>query len=308
MSEAPKTIAVICTIYNEEAALPIFFERIKAVRLTVTDVNLKLFFIENGSWDRSHEIVTDFSAEHDWVFTFALSRNFGYQGALMCGFREVEADGYIVIDVDCEDPPEMLTTFLPKWLGGIDVVYGERHNRPEAQALKLARRAFYRLTKFIADADFILDMAEFALISKRVRDVVVANRSTSPFVRNEIAYSGYSRLAVPYDRQLRVAGKTHYRIVGMSKFAISGIFTSSTFLLRVWGYIVPILVMFNLVGLIALFYTPAVGMALAVVNTTVIAAIAMSVSLYIARIYKDSVGRPIYIVDELKSVRPPGPQ
>lgn len=295
-------LAVITSVFNEEEAIPIFFERFAKEREKLgDDIDVRLFFIDNGCVDNSLDLIRELRTTHNWVNVISLSRNFGYQGALICGLQSVEADGYIVIDVDCEDPPEMLPEFVKYWREGHDVVYGLRRNRPEAWALRMARNVFYRFTRMIADADFILDMAEFALISQRVRDAVISTASTHPFVRAEIAYAGFTRKALPYDRQVRSAGKTHYNFLDMTRFAIAGILTSSTFPLRVWGYLVPLLAIAGVISGLFLNASSKAFQVLIALEVGCIMLMIMICCLYVARIYKDQIKRPIYVIDERKT-------
>ena len=115
-----------------------------------------------------------------------------------------------MIDVDCEDPPEMIPKFVNEWEKGYDIVYGKRDKRPEFIGIQLARKAFYRITRLIADYDFILDMAEFSLVSARVREAILQNRTTFPFIRTEIGFVGFKRKGISYARQHRIVGKSHY--------------------------------------------------------------------------------------------------
>ena len=98
------------------------------------------------------------------------SRNFGYQASLLCGLTNLEGDAYVIIDADCEDPPELIPEFVKKWEEGYDLVYGDRKWRSENPAVAMARRVFYRITRRIADLEFIIDMAEFSRFSRRMRD------------------------------------------------------------------------------------------------------------------------------------------
>jgi|TARA_B100000315_G_C14566837_1_gene583381 dolichol-phosphate mannosyltransferase len=295
-------LAVISSVFNEEEVIPIFFERFAKEREKLgDDLDVRLFFIDNGCVDNSLDLIRELRATHNWVNVISLSRNFGYQGALICGLQSVEADGYIVIDADCEDPPEMLPEFVKYWRKGYDVVYGLRRGRHESWILRLTRGIFYRFTRMIADADFILDMAEFALITRRVRDAVISTASTHPFVRAEIAYAGFTRKALPYDRQARPAGKTHYNFFHMSRFAIAGILTSSTFPLRAWGYFVPLLAIVGVISGLFLNASSKAFQVLIALEVGCIMIMIMICCLYVARIYKDQIQRPIYMIDERKT-------
>jgi len=229
-----------------------------------------------------------------------MSRNFGYQSSVQAGMLYASGDGIIVIDVDCEDPPELILKFIEKWEEGYDIVYGLRGDRPEWWVIKKARNVFYHTLRLIADSDIVLYMAEFALISSHVRDTIVDNKNTFPFLRAEIGYVGFSRFGVPYDRQPRVVGKTHYNLFTMVSFGVAGILTSSTFLMRFFAYLLPFFILFNAVFLFAeIFYLESAQLfkTLVVMDLVYIISLLTIQGIYSARIYKNGIGRPIFIVD-----------
>jgi glycosyltransferase involved in cell wall biosynthesis len=293
-------ISIVCPVYNEQDAVPIFFDRLYSAIGPLQDkFNFELIFMNNASTDSSLDAIMNLRAMHDWVHVITLSRNFGYQASLTCGLTNAVGDATIFIDVDCEDPPEMIPDFIQHWQSGFDIVYGQRVSRPESRVMVVARKIFYRLTRLIADNDFILDMAEFALLSGRVRAICLRNRSTYPFIRSEIAYAGFKRYNIPFRRQTRIAGVTHYNLVRMFRFAIGGILSASTFPLRLAAYAAALLVPLNLiVALICLFSRDIDIRPLILLNWTAITFAAGSISLYVARIYKDGVNRPLYVIDQ----------
>ncbi len=302
-SEKP-LISIICPVYNEQACVPLFFERLNTALVGLwADFEFELIFTNNSSTDRTLEEIQKIRAAAPWVHVISLSRNFGYQVSIACGLRNAAGEAIVFIDVDCEDPPEMIPQFLEHWRAGNDVVYGLRAERPENRAIVLARKLFYRLTRVIADSDFNLDMAEFALISRRVRETCLHNRSSAPFVRNEIAYAGFRQFGIPYARGRRVAGATHYNLIRMMRFAIAGILSSSTFPLRFTAYCGLPLAAIDLIAVIVDLATGPYDLRpLLLVNFALVLIGVCGVSLFTARIYKDVIQRPLYIVDTARSL------
>ena len=233
------------------------------------------------------------------VQVLTLSRNFGYQASVLAGITHAAGDAIIVIDVDCEDPPEMIPQFIAKWEEGYDIVYGRRQNRPEPRPLVLERKLFYRTLRLMADTDIVLDMAEFALVSSRVRNAMCDNKNTFPFLRAEIGYSGFSRYGITYDRQQRTTGKSYYNLWGMFMFAIAGILSVSTFPIRVAAYMWPLIVVINLVLLVLDITGISAGAFRILVILDLIYGITLLTThgLYLARIYKNDAARPIFIID-----------
>ncbi|MBL6933856.1 MAG: glycosyltransferase family 2 protein [Alphaproteobacteria bacterium] len=293
-------ISLICPVYNEEAAIPIFLKRLRESIKPLRDrYDFELIFTNDGSTDRTMELIKAECAHDKMVQLVTFSRNFGYQASVLSGLQHAAGEAMIVIAVDCEDPPELIPRFIEGWEQGHDIVYGRRGPRPEPWLIQLCRKVFYRLIHRIADSDFVPYMGEFALFTRRVRDVVLSNRSTFMFIRSEIAFAGFSRLAISYAPQPRVGGRSHYNIWGMTKFAIGNILTSSTFPLRLAAYLgVPLLFLNWLVPVIGVLTgeNPLPVWLIALdLNFLVLAAIFVAV--YVARIYKDGMDKPKFIID-----------
>ena len=184
-------VSIICPVYNEERAIPLFYDRLNAVWASLSaKYDFELIFTNNRSVDGTLASIQALREKDLKVQVITLSRNFGYQASVLAGISYSTGEATVVIDVDCEDPPEMLPLFIAKWEEGYDIVYGLRANRPEPRALIFMRKLFYRLLRLMADTDIVLDMAEFALVSARVRNVMCDNKNTFPFLRAEIGYSG----------------------------------------------------------------------------------------------------------------------
>lgn len=301
-------LTIICPAYNEEASLPIFFTRMSSVAALIADrYDVNILFINNGATDRTLDLIQSFDSPHLGTYVVTLSRNVGYQRAIECGLRMAKGDLFVVIDADCEDPPEMIPDFLARQAQGYDIVYGERVDRTEGVIMKAMRRLFYRVTRALADEEIVLDMAEFALITAEVRDAIIADTSSFPFIRASIGRVGFSRTGIPYKRQARVAGQTHYNLFRMATFAVAGILSSSTLLLRLPIYLLP----FWLIAVMALaaFHLSS-GSSWSMVLMIALVCLYLGgtvafIAVYVARIYKNTLGRPNYVVDrKLTSLQP----
>ena len=306
MSTLP-VLTVICPIYNEENAIPLFFDRVSRVfdRLAGDFVS-NLLFVDNCSQDGTPKIVRELCEKHSNVYSIVLSRNFGYQCSVECGLTNARGDLFVVIDVDCEDPPELIPEFLENRKAGYDIVYGERLDRPENSLIKTLRRLFYRLTRSVADDYFVLDMAEFSLITAEVRDAIVRDNNSFPFIRSSIGRVGFRRKNIPYKREKRVAGKTHYNLSGMTIFAIAGILSSSTFLLRVPAFFFPIwAILITATTLVAFFagppwYLPGI-LVVCLLGFGFCGFTVVCISIYLARVYKNGLHRPNFIIRKTES-------
>jgi dolichol-phosphate mannosyltransferase len=305
-----KRITVICPVYNEESTIPVFYDRFcRAIEPLRPRYDFELIFTNNRSSDNSLEVILDIRARDRSVQVVTLSRNFGYQASLQAGLSVATGDAIMFIDVDCEDPPELIPRFVEKWEEGYDVVYGERAGRPEWIVMKKLRDYFYLVLKALGDAEIVLYMAEFALFSRSVREAIVNNQNTFPYIRAEIGYAGFSRYGVRYERHPRVRGTTHYNILDMVTVAIGAILTSSTFPMRAAAVAFPVVALLNAVLLAADGPGPAGTWFKLLVALDLTAGLLLlsTYGLYLARVHKNVMGRPIFIIDpRLTALNRPG--
>jgi polyisoprenyl-phosphate glycosyltransferase len=295
-----KPVSIICPVYNEQENICMFYERTQRVMDSMSaSYDFEIIFTNNCSTDETYDIICELHQRDKRVKLLTFSRNFGYQASVLAGLSYAKGDASVVIDVDCEDPPELISQFIEKWEQGYDVVYGIRRKRQENQIVQWMRRLFYWLLQKMGDYEVIRDMAEFALITKEVRHHILNNKSTFPFLRTEIGYVGFRRIGIDYTRQARQHGKTHYNFIGMALFAIGGILSSSTFLLRLSALIGMLLLPANLILLIIelLSTNSRAFEVLVVMDLMYIVFFLAILSVYNARIYKDGVNRPVFIVD-----------
>ena len=300
-----ETFEVICPVYNERQALPVFVERIAKVFDGLRcRYSCRLLFIDNCSHDDSVAILRDFADRFDWIEFIEMSRNFGYQVSVECGLRNSIGDITGVVDVDCEDPPELFAEFLSLIESGYDVVYGERTDREEGLTLKLVRKLYYRLTRAAADERFLLDMAEFCVMRKNVREAVNRDATSFPFIRASIGRVGFDIKNVPYKRNKRAVGQTHYNLFGMWVFGFAGLLSSGTLWLRLPAYLFPFWFFLSCVlAWLAITASSRIALILLIFNGFMfLGFIAVGLSLYTARIYKNGLHRPNYYVNIRKSV------
>ncbi len=244
------------------------------------------------------EVISALRKENPFVFIISLSSNVGYQKSIECGLRNVKGDIITFIDVDCEDPPEMILQFVQGYEQGYDIVYGERVARDENRVISWFRKLFYRIVYSIADEDFILYMAEFALVTAEVRDAIIRDQSSFPFIRSSIARVGFNRIGIPYRRQRRIGGQTHYNFLHMITFAAAGILAASTLVLRLPIYFFPVwLVLTGVLGAIQIQTgNPWIFLVNLLLACAYLGGTVAFIALYVARTYKNGLGRPNYVI------------
>jgi polyisoprenyl-phosphate glycosyltransferase len=297
-------VSIVTPVFNEEGAVPIFYERLrKALDPLAAVFEFEIIFTNNRSADHTLERILELRARDPRVQVLTYSRNFGQVASVLGGMKQASGDLVALIDVDCEDPPEMIPDFLAGWREGYDIVYGERAQRPEPAPITWGRKFFYRFARLTADSDIILDMAEFCLMTAVVRDAVVSTRSVQPFVRGEIAYYGFSRKGIRYARQRRVYGRTHYDLARMIEFALQGVLSTTTLPLRMPVFTLPLLALAN-VGLATAYFGgwwKEAYHALVVIDLLWLATAVSFIGLYLGRHYRNLVARPMVVPDWSRS-------
>lgn len=294
-------LTIIIPVFNESNTIELFFLRLKEI-LPIINKNYKVhvLFVNDGSTDNSYNIICELREKYSFVYVISLSSNVGHQKAIECGLRNAIGDLFVVTDVDCQDPPEMILEFLELHEEGFDLVYGIRSDRDEQWVIKRLRKFFYHVVKRVSDDDAILYMAEFALLTSEVRSAVVDSKDSFPFLRSSIARVGFKRIGISYKRQQRIAGKTHFNLRKMAVFAIAGVLASTTLPLRLPVYILPIWTLSILLIVFAFYQTyHYFFMLLFILLICLYIGGTLSViALYQGRIYKNSLRRPNYFIQK----------
>lgn len=304
MNNKPR-LTIICPVCNEESTVSIFFERIKPVMAALSEkYEPALVFTNNASTDGTVDAILKIRESHPNVFLITISKNVGYQNSLECGLRTARGDVFVFIDVDLEDPPEMILDFVKYYEEGYDIVYGDRRDRSEPTLIKLGRKLFYRVLKVVADDDVILDMAEFSLMASHVRDAVVKDHTSFPFIRASIGRVGFKRKGLPYKRHKRVGGQSHFRFLGMAHFAIAGILSSSTLFLRLPIYTLPVWLLAVTACAVARVYIDSrwLDVIILLLVCSYFGSAISFIAIYVGRTYKNSLGRPNFVIDHKHSI------
>ena len=300
-----KKIAIICPLYNEEKSLLIFIEEIKKVEKQISDkYELDIVFSNNASTDRTLSMLEELSNKYKNIYYYTLSKNFGYQNSLSFALKNTTGDLFIIIDSDGEDPPSMILDFLKKYEEGNDIVYGERVNRPEGFIIKKMRNLFYRVLKFFSDDEIILNMAEFSLFTNEVKEHLIEENSSFPFLRSAISRVGFDLKAIPYSRNERFAGKSNYNFYSMLKFAVAGILASTTLPLRFPIYFFPFWLGISTFLLLGSINNELLWKYFIFFSIIYLVLILSFISIYLARIYKNGLMRAnAYLVGKKSKIQ-----
>lgn len=235
--KASVTYSIIVPMYNEEAVIEHTYERLKVV-MDSAGQPYELIFVNDGSKDRTVELMKRIGDLDPNVRLIDFSRNFGHQIAISAGMDYAQGDAIIVIDADLQDPPEVILDMIDKWKEGFEVVYGRRLKRKgETLFKKLTAMAFYRVLRSMTNVDIPLDTGDFRLIDRKVCDVLRGLKEKNRFVRGLISWIGFRQTSVEYVREERFAGETKYPLRKMIRFALDGITSFSYKPLKIATYL-----------------------------------------------------------------------
>jgi glycosyltransferase involved in cell wall biosynthesis len=305
----PEMISIVVPCLNEEQVLRETNRRLVAV-LEQLPQKFEILYVDDGSTDRTPEILRELQTEDQRIRVVRFSRNFGHQMAITAGLEHASGDAVAIIDADLQDPPEVIADFVAKWMDGFDVVYGVRSEREGETAFKLwTAKVFYRLIGKLSDTEIPLDTGDFRLMGRRVVDALLAMPERDRFVRGMVSWLGFSQAAVPYRRAARAAGVTKFSLFKMLRFATDGIVSFSILPLRLATWVgfaasgiallgILITVVERLMGVEGLVRGWA-SILVAILFIGGVQLICMGIiGEYVGRIYGESKRRPLYVVRE----------
>ena len=219
----PVDISVVIPVYNEEANIAALYDRLRSV-LDAMSVSYELIFVNDGSRDRSLNLLLALAARDKHLVYIDLSRNFGHQVAVTAGLDAARGDAVVIIDADLQDPPELIPRLYDKLPDGYEVVYAKRRSRRgESLAKKLTARLFYRILTAITRISIPVDTGDFRIISRKVVEGLKRMPEQHKFLRGQISWIGYQQTFVEYDRAERAGGGTGYTYRKMIRLALDGI-------------------------------------------------------------------------------------
>jgi glycosyltransferase involved in cell wall biosynthesis len=310
-ADAKPTYSLVVPAHNEEDVIAELAARLRQV-MDSLDGSAEAILIDDGSRDRTYDLMLD-AAQSDPRFRLVrLSRNFGHQIALTAGLDVAAGDAVIVLDADLQDPPEVVLELAERWRQGYDVVYGVRDERDGETRFKRATAAlFYRAFNRISELKVPPDVGDFRLVDRRALEVFLQMRENSRFVRGMFSWIGFRQTGVLYRRHERLAGETKYPLRKMLRFATTGVISFSAaplraaltlgFLASFASFLVGVSAAF--VKLTGAFSVP--GWASIIVVMTFIGGVQLIllgvIGEYIGDIHAEVKRRPLYVVSELEN-------
>lgn len=303
-----KKISIVIPMYYEEEVAEECYQRISNTLKKLDNYDYELIFINDGSQDKTQEILENIANQDKKAKIITFSRNFGHQCAVTAGIKHVTGDCVVIIDADLQDPPEVIPEMLKLWEQGNEVIYGKRKSRKGESKFKLlSAKMFYRTLDALSDVKIPMDTGDFRLVDRKVIDVINSMPEHNKFLRGLYSWVGFKQIPYEYERQERYAGKTKYPLKKMLKLASDGIISFSTKPLKLVGYLGIItivisiaLLIYTLISYVFSLNNLTAGWTSIMVAITLFSGVQLVsiwlISEYIARIYDETKNRPQYII------------
>jgi dolichol-phosphate mannosyltransferase len=307
------TVSVVVPVFNEEATLDALVSRLERA-LEGAALDYEVVFVNDGSRDRSGEMLRAQHLRNPRLKCIMLSRNFGHQVAVTCGLDHAQGDAVIVMDGDLQDPPEVLPGLIARWREGFDVVYAVRRRRKEGWVKVLAYKVFYWVLHRVSYLDIPLDSGDFSLMDRRVVDLLAAMPERNRFVRGLRTWVGLRQTGFEYERDARYAGESKYSFTKLLRLAFDGLVSYSFAPLRLvsnLGMLVSLSALLYMVYLLVarLFGDLTIqGWTSTVVIVLFLGGIQLLslgiIGEYIGRIFDEVKQRPQYVIGDSLGVGP----
>lgn len=303
-----KSISILVPVFNESKVLPIFFERIEPL-LKKLAYHTELLFVDDGSTDNSCNLINNRKSISDKRKLIKLSRNFGKEAALCAGLNAATGDAVIIIDVDLQDPPELIIDMVEAWEAGADVVNMKRTIREGESWFKLVcAKGFYKLLNKLSDTYIPENVGDFRLIARNVVDVINAMPERNIYMKGIFSWPGFNTTTINFNRCARRAGESKWPFLKLVKLALDGITSFSTKPLQIATWSGGLLALASfLYGMFVFMKTMLWGEVVTGYPTLMITVLALGgfqlltvgiMGAYIGRIYSEVQNRPRYVIEE----------
>lgn len=303
------TLDIIIPVYNEEECIDELVNRLFKLKKELEELDVRFIFVNDGSKDRTFEILKKYSENNKDIKIINFSRNFGHQIAVTAGLDFANADYIAIIDADLQDPPELIKDMYYKAKEGFDVVYGKRISRKgETFFKKATAKLFYKFINKMCEIDIPEDTGDFRLISNRVLKNLKNMREKHRFIRGMVPWVGFKSTPFYYHRDERYAGQTKYPFKKMLKFALDAIFSFSNTPLRIATQVGFYIILTGILGALLMLYLRfftkynVPGITAVIITIIIMSGVQIFmlgiIGEYVGRIFEESKNRPLYVVSE----------
>lgn len=312
-------ITIVIPVYNEEETLPFLCKRINDFlpalkeELELGSVNkgapaVEILFVNDGSTDKTVMLLESMVRENNAYRYINLSRNFGHQAAVSAGVFYARGNAVVIIDGDLQDPPELIIDMLKKWKQGFDVVYAVKSKREAPLFTSILYKFYYKINSLISDFPIQMDSGDFSLLDRKIIDVINKLPEKEKYIRGLRAWVGFKQTEITYERKRRKKGKSKYPFISLAKLAFHGILSTSVKPLFLSGlfcalsiFIIISIIIFSVFSKIIMpeNLMPKGWTSIMIVISLLSGLQLISIwllSLYIAKIYRETLSRPTYLV------------
>lgn len=304
-----KLISILIPAYNEQEVLGLLFARLQELADSQKDYNFEFFFVNDGSRDKTYEIIREHAEKDKRVGYINLSRNFGKEAAMIAGFDNVRGDAMVIIDADLQDPPELIPEMIKYWEEGYDDVFARRRSRAGESWLKKKTSAwYYSILQRSTRIPIQVDTGDFRLLDRRCIEALKQFRESERYTKGMFSWIGYRKKEILYDRDPRAAGETKWYYSKLVDLAIDGITSFTTAPLRLTTYIGVLVSLAAFIYIAYLIIRPLFGAPTVPGYASTLAVVLflggvqlLSLGIigeYIGRIFNETKNRPLYFIEE----------
>ena len=304
-----KKISIISPAYNEEEALPALMERITKFADDTKDYDFEFLFVNDGSKDRTIELIKEYREKDKRVCYVDFARNFGKETAMKAGIDYATGDAVVFLDADLQDPPEIITEMIKYWEEGYDDVYAQRKSRKgETWMKKFTSKMYYKVLQDLTNVPIQRDTGDFRLLDRRCVNALKVMKESQRNSKSMFSWIGYKKKAIFYDRVPRVAGKTKWNYSKLINLAIDGITSFTTSPLRISTFIaIPTFLVLFVYFIYVIAKSFIVNQPIQAFQATILLILFFSgiqimlfgiVGEYLGRIFNETKNRPLYLVNE----------
>jgi len=304
-----KKISILIPAYNEQEVLATLYQRLNKMSDENKSYDFEFLFVNDGSRDKTLEIIKNYAEKDSRISYINLSRNFGKEIAMIAGFDHVTGDATVVIDADLQDPPELIPQMIKYWEEGYDDVYAKRSSRDgESWLKKFTSKMFYRILQKTTHIPIQIDTGDFRLLSHRCVESLKQIRESQRYTKGMYSWIGYKKKEIVYSRDRRLAGKTTFNYIKLINFSIDGLTSFTTSPLRIssiLGFIISIIAFIFIIIVViktTVFGDPALGWPSLMAVVLFLGGVQLLslgiIGEYIGRIFNETKQRPLYFVEE----------
>lgn len=309
-----KKISIIIPAYNEEESLMLLYERLNKLMETMNNYEFEVLFINDGSKDKTIEIIKKLRSNDERINYVDFSRNFGKEIAMIAGLDYATGDCVVFMDADLQDPPELIPELVKYWEEGYDDVYAKRNSRKgETFLKKFTSKMYYKVLQKLTNVEIQKDTGDFRLLDRRCVNALKKLRESQRCSKSMFSWIGYKKKEVLFNRDPRVAGKTKWNYRKLVDLAIDGITSFTTSPLRISTYIsIPTFLTLIIYFIYVIIKCVIQNVAVQAFQAIILLILFFSgiqillfgiVGEYLGRIFNETKNRPLYLVNEYNGIR-----